>query len=51
MNCDYSLFEGWKIKGNPDTVLSRGKVIIDKGKYLGRPGDGKFIRRGTCAQM
>jgi dihydropyrimidinase len=49
MNCDYSLFEGWKIKGNPDVVLSRGKVIVENGKYLGRPGDGKFIRRGACA--
>lgn len=51
MNCDYSLFEGWRIKGSPDTVLSRGKVIIENGKYLGRAGDGKFIRRGACAQM
>lgn len=51
MNCDYSLFEGWRIKGNPDTVLSRGKIIVENGKYHGRAGDGKFIRRGTCAQM
>ena len=29
MNCDYSLFEGWRIKGKPETVLSRGKVIIE----------------------
>lgn len=51
MNCDYSLFEGWNIHGLPETVLSRGKVIIDKGQYLGRPGDGKFLRRGKCAAM
>lgn len=51
MNCDYSLFEGWKIKGEPVTVLSRGKVIIDKGKYLGTPGEGKFLKRGPCAEM
>ena len=51
MNCDYSLFEGWKIKGNPDVVLSRGKVIVDHGQYTGRAGDGRFIRRGPCAQM
>jgi dihydropyrimidinase len=48
MNCDYSLFEGWKIKGSPETVLSRGKVIIDKGQYHGKPGDGKFLIRGPC---
>jgi dihydropyrimidinase len=48
-NCDYSLFEGMKIKGVVETVLSRGKTIIADGKYLGHPGDGKFLKRGACA--
>src|SRR3954453_7525912 len=51
MNCDYSLFEGWEIRGNPDVVLSRGKTIVENGKYKVRPGEGKFIRRGQCAKM
>jgi dihydropyrimidinase len=51
MNCDYSLFEGWKIKGSPDVVLSRGKVIVENGNYVGRAGDGQFLRRGPCAAM
>jgi dihydropyrimidinase len=51
MNCDYSLFEGMKIKGYPETVLSRGKVIIENNEYKGKPGDGKFIKRGTCVQL
>jgi dihydropyrimidinase len=49
MNCDYSLFEGWQIRGKPDVVLSRGKVIVENNQYKGRPGDGKFLRRGACA--
>src|SRR4051794_27040732 len=49
MNCDYSLFEGFKIKGYPETVLSRGKVIIENNEYKGRPGEGKFLKRGACA--
>lgn len=49
MNCDYSLFEGWQIKGQPETVLSRGKTIIENGNYLGRAGEGKFLKRGACA--
>ena len=49
MNCDYSLFEGMKIKGYPETVLSRGKVIIENNEYKGRPGEGKFLKRGACA--
>ncbi len=51
MNCDYSLFEGMKIKGQPETVLSRGKVIVEDNEYKGRPGEGKFIKRGQCATM
>jgi dihydropyrimidinase len=49
MNCDYSLFEGWRINGYPETVLSRGKVIIENNEYNGRPGEGKFLKRGACA--
>lgn len=49
MNCDYSLFEGMRIKGVVQTVLSRGKTIIENKQYLGRPGDGRFLKRGACA--
>ncbi len=45
MNIDYNAYEGFKVKGFTETVLSRGKIIIDKGEYLGRPGDGQFIKR------
>lgn len=48
-NCDYNLFEGMRIKGVVETVLSRGKTIIDGGKYLGEQRDGKFVKRGACA--
>jgi dihydropyrimidinase len=46
MNIDYSAYEGFKVKGYTETVLSRGKIIVDKGEYLGRPGDGSFVKRG-----
>ncbi len=48
-NCDYNLFEGIRIKGVVETVLSRGKTIIADGKYLGQPTDGNFLKRGACA--
>ena len=47
MNIDYSAYEGFRVKGYTETVLSRGRIIIDKGEYLGRPGDGMFIKRGA----
>ena len=49
MNVDYSAYEGLTVQGVTKTVLSRGKVIIENDKYVGKPGDGKFIRRGVCA--
>jgi dihydropyrimidinase len=47
MNVDYSAYEGMTVKGVTKTVLSRGRVVIEEGKYIGKPGDGQFLRRGT----
>jgi dihydropyrimidinase len=47
MNIDYNAYEGMQVKGVTETVLSRGKVIIDKGAYRGTPGEGKFLKRST----
>ncbi len=47
MNIDYNAFEGMPVKGFTETVLSRGRMIIDKGQYLGRAGDGEFVKRGA----
>jgi dihydropyrimidinase len=51
MNVDYSAYEGWKIRGTVETVLSRGRVVIENGEYKGKPGDGRFLKRGTCVSM
>jgi len=47
MRVDYSMFEGFRVKGVTKTVLSRGRVIIDEGKFTGRAGAGEFLRRQT----
>ncbi|MDX2029615.1 MAG: dihydropyrimidinase [Blastocatellia bacterium] len=49
MRVDYSAYEGWTVKGVAETVLSRGKVIVDHGIWKGSKGDGRFLRRGTFA--
>ncbi len=49
MRVDYSMFEGIRIKGVAKTVLSRGRVVIEGGKFVGRPGAGEFVRRQTYA--
>jgi dihydropyrimidinase len=45
MRVDYSMFEGIRVKGVPKVVLSRGRVLVEDGKFTGRPGTGEFIRR------
>ncbi len=47
MKVDYNPYEGRVVKGVPTTVLSRGNVIVDKGQFLGKAGDGKFVPRKT----
>ena len=51
MNMDYSAWEGYEIDGHVDTVISRGKVVVDKNAYLGAKGDGKFIKRGLSQYL
>jgi len=36
-----------QIQGVTETVLSRGKVVVEKGQYVGHTGDGKFVKRST----
>ena len=45
MRVDYSMFEGFRVKGNVRTVMSRGEVIVDQGRFLGKAGRGQYLRR------
>jgi dihydropyrimidinase len=45
MRVDYSMFEGFQVKGNARTVISRGEVIVDGGEFLGKKGRGNYLRR------
>ena len=47
MAVDYSMYEGKKVKGNTDVVISRGEVIVEKEKFFGKPGRGNFVKRAT----
>ena len=51
MNVDYSSYEGWTVKGKVETVLSRGRVVVENGEHTGRQGDGQFIKRGECVKI
>ena len=45
MRVDYSMFEGTKVKGMPDVVLSRGRVLVEGEQFYGKPGQGNFLKR------
>ncbi len=45
MRVDYSMFEGFHVRGNARIVLSRGEVIVENGQFHGKPGRGQYLRR------
>ena len=49
MNTDYSMFEGWRVKGNAAKVWSRGELVVDEGKFVGHAGHGRFVKRKANA--
>ncbi|GGF33628.1 dihydropyrimidinase [Williamsia phyllosphaerae] len=51
MNMDYSAYEGFEIDGHVDTVISRGRVIVDDGAYHGSRTHGSFVKRGLSQNL
>jgi dihydropyrimidinase len=47
MRVDYNPYEGRRVTGVTETVISRGRVVIENGAFTGRAGGGTFLRRGT----
>jgi dihydropyrimidinase len=45
MRVDYSPFEGRRVRGVVETVISRGELIVERGEFRGRVGRGRFVRR------
>src|SRR5580658_635008 len=45
MRVDYSMFEGFKVRGNAKQVYSRGERIVENGRYLDKAGRGSYLRR------
>ncbi len=47
MNVDYNPYEGRQVTGATDTVLSRGRLVIEDGRFVGRAGSGSFLKRAA----
>ncbi len=51
MRVDYSAYEGRRITGRVETVLSRGEVVIDRNEYKGWAGHGAYLARSTSQYL
>jgi dihydropyrimidinase len=49
MRVDYSCYEGLEVHGRPEVVMQRGRVLVENGAFHGRPGEGRFLKRGRGA--
>jgi len=47
-NADWSPYEGWDLAGFARTTLSRGEVIVDDYKVVGREGRGRWLPRTSA---
>ena len=47
-NADWSPFEGWDLAGFSRTTLSRGDVIVDDYKVVGKEGRGQWLPRTSA---
>jgi dihydropyrimidinase len=45
MKVDYSLYEGWRVQGLAEIVVSRGDIIVENHTWKGKPSRGKFCTR------
>ena len=43
----YNPWEGHTVTGWPATVIQRGRVIVEDGRCLAAPGDGRWLSRGA----
>jgi dihydropyrimidinase len=50
MNIDYNCYEGMEVTGVTETVLSRGRLVIENEKFVGKQGDGQFLKRSSIQQ-
>ncbi len=47
MKVDYNPYEGRQVTGVTETVVSRGRVIVEEGRFVGRAGAGSFLKRSA----
>jgi dihydropyrimidinase len=49
--CDWSPYEGFKVTGYPAITISRGQIIAQNGKFIGKLGQGRYLKRGKSQNI
>jgi len=44
-NCDWSPYQGMELIGYPYITILRGSIIASEGRFVGKPGWGRFVKR------
>jgi dihydropyrimidinase len=42
---DWTPYEGMALRGWPETTISRGEILVERGRFLGQAGHGHFVAR------
>ncbi len=50
-NCDWSPYQGMQMAGFPEVTISRGKVVVDNGAFVGDEGHGRFVKREAGGEV
>lgn len=49
-NVDWTPYAGMRVRGWPRDVISRGRVVVREGGFVGQPGAGRFISRALFSE-
>jgi dihydropyrimidinase len=47
---DYNLYEGMRVRGAPERVYLRGRLLVDGDHFLGEPGNGQYLHRSDSGR-
>lgn len=42
--CGWTPYENWQVKGKVEKTILRGKLIVDKEQFLGKKGEGVYLK-------
>ena len=43
--CDWTIYDGWEVRGWPVTTIKQGEIAAEAGRVLAEPGTGHFLPR------